>query len=372
VANATHMSVLLAGSEAWTDWRRRSGVVKPDLAGADLSPQGLKNTRLMEHQIGHPLVTAQAGSGASLAGFDLSAVDLRYANLSMADLSGAQLTGTRLGMATMARARLDHANLTHAELQMTQLTRASAVGADFRYADLSYTVLAGVNLRGARFADVTMVGCLLSDLDLSETLELDAVLHLGPSSLGIDTLLRSGGHIPPAFLRGVGLSKALVANLQQVGTATAGQYASCFISYANADLDFARPLYSDLRENGVLCWFAPEDLKGGRDFRDQIRGAIREHDRVLLLLSRHSMRSEWVKTEVLSARDKERRSRNRVLFPIALVPFKSIRSWEYIDPDTGEDIGRVVRELHVSDFSDWQDPVAYRAAFERLTRDLKS
>lgn len=35
--------------------------------------------------------------------------------------------------------------------------------------------------------------------------------------------------------------------------------------------------------------------------------AIRAHDRLLLILSEDSMNSEWVKTEIANAREKERR-----------------------------------------------------------------
>ena len=51
----------------------------------------------------------------------------------------------------------------------------------------------------------------------------------------------------------------------------------------------------------VRCWFAPHDIQGGRKIHEQIGEAIRVYDRLLLILSEHSMNSEWVKTEIAHA-----------------------------------------------------------------------
>jgi hypothetical protein len=44
-----------------------------------------------------------------------------------------------------------------------------------------------------------------ADVDLSPTKGLEVVKHLGPSTIGIDTIYRSGGKIPEVFLRGCGV-----------------------------------------------------------------------------------------------------------------------------------------------------------------------
>ncbi len=45
------------------------------------------------------------------------------------------------------------------------------------------------------------------------------------------------------------------------------------------------------------------------------------HDKLLLILSEHSMSSPWVKTEIANARVREKREGKQLLFPITLVPF---------------------------------------------------
>jgi hypothetical protein len=47
------------------------------------------------------------------------------------------------------------------------------------------------------------------------------------------------------------------------------QYDSLFISYASRDQAFAERLYADLQNKGVRCWYAPEDMKIGDEFRQQ-------------------------------------------------------------------------------------------------------
>jgi TIR domain len=147
---------------------------------------------------------------------------------------------------------------------------------------------------------------------------------------------------------------------------------SCFISYSSKDQVFANRLYADLQANGVRCWFATEDIQAGKKIHEQIDDAIRMRDRLLLILSEHSMSSEWVKTEIAKARKREIRYGAQVLFPIRLVPFEVIRDWECFDADRGKDSAREIREYHFPDFSNWKDHEADAQAFERLMRDLRS
>ena len=131
-------------------------------------------------------------------------------------------------------------------------------------------------------------------------------------------------------------------------------------------------LYNDLQGSKVRCWFAPHDIKGGRKIHEQIDEAIRLHDKLLLILSEHSMNSEWVKTEIAKARKRELKEGKRVLFPVRLVGFETLRDWECFDADTGKDSAREIREYFIPDFSKWKDHDSYQKGFDRLLKDLKS
>jgi TIR domain len=147
---------------------------------------------------------------------------------------------------------------------------------------------------------------------------------------------------------------------------------SCFISYSTKDQEFAERLHGDLEANGVRCWFAPHDVRGGRKLNEQIDEAIRQHDKLLLILSRHSMSSSWVKTEVAKARDREEREKKQLLFPITLASFEDVKKWELFDADRGIDSAKEIREYFIPDFSNWMDHESYQTAFQRLVENLKA
>ena len=138
------------------------------------------------------------------------------------------------------------------------------------------------------------------------------------------------------------------------------------------DQAFAEQLYADLQNKNVRCWFAPHDIQGGKKIHEQIDEAIRKYERLLLILSEASMNSEWVKTEIANARQKELAQGGRVLFPITLVPFETVKKWKNFDADTGKDSAREIREYYIPDFSDWKSHDKYQDAFERLLKDLKA
>ena len=222
-------------------------------------------------------------------------------------------------------------------------------------------------------AELICASTIFADVDLSDTNGLEAVIHHGPSTLGFDTIFCSKGRIPEAFLRGCGVPNAIIEYLPSiVGLLRPIQFYSCFISYSSSDDDFAKRLHSKMRDNGLRVWFAPEDVQGGKKLHEQIDEAIRIYDKLLLVLSPHSMNSEWVTTEIRNARKAELREKRRKLFPIRLVDFETIRHWQCFDADTGKDLGVEIREYFIPDFSNWKDHDSFEASFTRLLNDLKA
>jgi hypothetical protein len=238
--------------------------------------------------------------------------------------------------------------------------------ANLRRANFRDAELQRANLEGA-----TIEGTVFGNIDLSETEGLDSVRHDGPSTIGIDTIYRSQGKIPLAFLRGAGVAENFIEYMSSL-TGKALEFYSCFISYSTKDQGFADRLHADLQDNGVRCWFAPHDVQGGKKLHEQIDEAIRMHERLLLILSPNSMNSEWVKTEIRKARKRERMEKKRVLFPVRLATFDAIRDWELFDSDEGRDLAVEIREYYVPDFSEWKNHDPYQKEFEKLLRDLRT
>jgi TIR domain-containing protein len=157
---------------------------------------------------------------------------------------------------------------------------------------------------GPSVADASFGLTTVDFLDLRQWSGLELARHATRSVITFDTLVCSQGRIPLPFLPGCGLPEKLIEYLPSLFQDPI-QFYSCFISYSTMDQDFAARLYGDLQNKGVRCWFAPHDVRGGRKLHEQIDEAIRICDRLLLILSEHSMHSEWVKTEIAHARQKE-------------------------------------------------------------------
>jgi uncharacterized protein YjbI with pentapeptide repeats len=341
MANPKHLAKLREGAVAWNRWRQEHPKVKPDVSKADLSSLDLNS--------------ADTGGanfvGANLSGANLSSARLMFANFWSASLAGADL----------AKAWLHFASFSGANLSGANLTEAKAFGASFDHAGLETSNMSRIDLHATSFGDN----------DLSTVKGLDCVEHSGPCSIGIDTIYRSKGNIPESFLRGCGVPDEFITYAKSL-VANPIQFYSCFISYSTKDQGFADRLYADLQNKGVRCWFAPHDVQSGRKLHEQIGEAIRLHDKLLLVLSPHSMESEWVKTEIAKARKREVRDQRRVLFPIRLAPFATLRDWECFDADTGKDSAREIREYFIPDFSNWKNHDSYQEAFQRLISDLKA
>jgi len=340
MANPEHLAILKKGVEEWNRWRYERPKIRPELLEAVIQHASLERVNLR---------------GANLAKTGLSVANLRGANLREADLCGADLT-----VANLLGANLHGANLIGADLRWANFNGADLSGANLREVDLREADLTGAFIGSTTFANV----------DLSEVKGLEAVKHGGPSSIGIDTIYRSKGKIPYIFLRGTGIPDLFISYIASlVGTGI--EFYSLFISYSTHNQEFAERLYADLQVKGVRCWFAPHKLRGGEKLYEQIDEAIRVYDKLLLILSPASMGSEWVNTEISRARKREIKDGKRILFPIRLCAFETLRDWELFDADSGKDLAREIREYYIPDFSNWKDHDAYKLAFDRLLKDLQ-
>jgi hypothetical protein len=342
MANEEHLTIIKQGVSSWNAWRRAHPLITPDLFRADLRRADLREAKLGDAD----LIKADLRE-AHLINADLKRANLREANLGAADLRGADLTRADLNWAD-----LGNAGLTNARLLWANLSEANLVEVDLSRAALGWTIF--------------------GNIDLSTVKGLESIFHMGPSTVGIDTLYASQGKIPETFLRGAGVPEefitqipALIASLKPI------QFQSCFISYSHRDEEFARGLHSAMRSRNLRVWYAAEEMKGGKKVHEQIFHAIQVHDRLLLVLSTESMQSDWVVTEIKRAKKVEREEKRRKLFPIRLVNFETIEEWECFDADSGKDLAAELREYYIPDFSNWKDHDAFEAEFAKLLRDLK-
>jgi hypothetical protein len=340
------IELLAKGREAWNSWRRETrGTIYVDLPEANLAD-------------------------AKLAGFSLRAVNLVGSNLKRASLDGADLERADLG-----GVNLDGASLLSARLSGANLTRASLVGADLSAADLTRAFLLDADLRDADLGDVNLNGAVLrratmegaifwetvfANVDLSGAVGLDQCKHWGPSSIDFQTFAKSGD-LPRSFLRAIGQPDVLIDYLPSL-LAEPLHFQSCFISYSTKDGDFVQKLHEHLQSCGVRCWYAPNDLKTGEKMRPAIDRAIHSYDKLLLVLSQNSIKSDWVESEVETALERERNEGRVILFPVRLddAVMEIPSGWP----------ANVRRSRSIGDFRNWQAPQVYQRAFSRLLHDL--
>jgi len=306
--------------------------------------------------------------GVNLNRGDLILADLKRANLSFASLSGANLSGADLSGANLSGANLSFADFGAANLSKADLSRANLVRADFGEAnlsgaDLSKVDLSKVDLSKANLSGATIGRTIFGDVDLRTVRGLETVSHRSPSTIGTDTILRSEGNIPEIFLRGAGLTDTFIAYARSL-TQHPIEYSTCFMSYSSKNQDFAERLYTDLQHKGVRCWFAPEDMKTGDKIRYRIDESIRLFDKLLLVLSEHSIASTWVEHEVEMALAKEQKVKRTVLFPIRL-------DTAIMDMDQDGWPAEVRHTRHITDFTHWKQHDEYQKALTRLLRDLQ-
>ena len=302
--------------------------------------------------------------GANLRGAYLSSADMTDAHLLRADLYSANLSDANLIGANLNSANLVNANLIGANLVSTFLGGAILIGANLNSATLYGSDLYRANLRGADLTGAALYRATFGNVDLREAKGLETIIHDGPSLIGIDTIYRSQGQIPEAFLRGAGVPDEFINYMSSlVGRPI--EYYSCFISYSSEDQECAERLHNDLQGQRVRCWYAPKDLPIGARTRPSIDEAIRSHDKLLLILSETSVRSQWVEQEVESALEKERQAEGKtVLFPVRIDD-------TVMSIDTGWP--KLIRNTrNIGDFTQWKDHDAYQVAFDRLLRDLKA
>ena len=127
--------------------------------------------------------------------------------------------------------------------------------------------------------------------------------------------------------------------------------ADLFISYAKDDRERARRVAEALEKRGWRVWWDRE-IPPGRSFDEVIQEAIDEARCVVVLWSRHSVASNWVKTEAV-----EGASRN-ALVPAMLDAVK---------------LPLEFRRIQAADLTDWDgDPAHPDHEREELLRELET
>ena len=281
---------------------------RANLSGCHMNPCHLYHANLREANL-----TRARMNGANLRGADLRGADLSGADLDRTVLSDANLTGAKLVNANLSRASLVGTNLTGADLTGVSFAGASLVRTNMTDAicsnsDFFQTQFWSVNLTGADLSGSQFGYSIFQDCDLSGVKGLDQVRHDAPSTVGLDTLFRSHGKIPEAFLRDVGLPEAAFGFLETAKHDTTS-LVDCFISCTDDDEEIARALRDDLRVEGVRCWVFSQIVRGNplverhsTSDQEEVERWVRSYDKMVVLASAKALEVEAVLNDITHAK----------------------------------------------------------------------
>ena len=392
MANPEHLEILKEGVKNWNEWRGKHPEIAPDLRHAQLISAKLKGVDFaasifIDKSVPNRVLVCRV----DLSGADLSSAKLDEADLTSANLEHAKLVNTSLVRAMLVRAKLNGANLGGANLHEANLLDAKLVGACLDGAILGRSNLTGAVLTDADVQDSVQWDTAFGNNDLSRLKGLESIKHAGPSTIGIDTLYRSGGKIPEVFLRGAGfqdwqiemaklfgsdLSASQITDIAyriaDLRTANPIQYFSCFISYNHSDKPFAQKLYDALQARGIRCWLDEKQMLPGDDIYEQTDRGVRLWDKVLLCCSKSSLTSWWVDKEINTAFEKERQlMRERKKKILALIPLNLdgfLFSEEFESGKKTELQSRLA-----ADFRGWdKDDAKFNAELEKVVKALRA
>lgn len=370
MANEEHVERLLAGVDAWNAWRLGNPDAIADLRGADLAGANLRK--------------------ALLSGADLTSADLKGADLTGAKLGPMVSHGSSEGVVFGREAfSTGLNNMIGPEAFLRRFDVRIAGPTNLKSADLCDAILndalfTGVDLSGSSldFAEVAgvVVGYGSVSTDWLRVRGIGGLHHVGPSRGAFDASRLSQGELPEAFLRGCGLLDweiwAAKMHAPELTTSDIGtilehvahlkesapiQVRPVFISYSRKDSAFVDRLASALRFKGVRFWKDTDHLVAG-PLGTQIDRAIALNQTVLLVLSKHSIASDWVYSEVKKARKLEQQG----AVDYALCPITLDEAWKETGwPDHVHDW--LVDTYNILSFA---EPDDFDMQFERLLEGL--
>jgi len=120
-----------------------------------------------------------------------------------------------------------------------------------------------------------------------------------------------------------------------------------FLSHSSKDRAFVERLAAVLKSHGVKYWYSAAHIAGATQWHDEIGRALQRSEWFLLILTPNSVRSDWVKHELLYALN-ETRYKARIIPLLARSCKFSRLSWtlkEFQFLDFREDFHQGCRKL---------------------------
>tara|TARA_B100000029_G_scaffold468941_1_gene506379 strand:+ start:3039 stop:4283 length:1245 start_codon:yes stop_codon:yes gene_type:complete len=266
------------------------------LSGANLRGADLRKANLEGANLDRAILSDCNFEGANLKGANLSRTNIDRANMKDADLSGAYFGGSRI-----KRSNFDNTNLTGSDLFEANLDTVTFDGADFSEGILGYTVF--------------------QNCDLSTVSNLDSIRHDAPSTMGVDSLLKSS-NLPDSFMKGIGVTDSFIELSKSI--VREGNAPECYISCTSEHNEYAVKLQAALRDRGIVCWLFSEDARGNAlvDRRstseeEEIERWVRHYDKLIVVTTEEAFSNEVIRNDVVSGKEKQMTDDNWLLYLVS-------------------------------------------------------
>ena len=353
--------VKLARADLAHDDLSRADLTGCNLRLAELSGANMQSAHVSRSNLSHANFTRANMAGCSLIRSDLSSstlqvaelagADLSYSNLRYANLEDANLSGANLSSADLSWTNLSHANLRGANLTLASLTLADLTGADLRGAYIT-----NADLESAIFVNTVLGMTKFVNCDLSKTIGLDSARHTGPSTLGLDTLARSGGLIPKVFLEKAGVAGPLLA-AQDAMKGVTRAYPTVLIVGSAEDRELAGRLQSGLAASQIPSWVIAADDDLAVRSGDILPEHTLYYDRLLLLCTAQSLESSQASQYLAQLVGSRRSESDQTILAVAADSLFYQRE---------DHLCNSLKEGSVLDFRGWEDAKIYEEALTSL------
>lgn len=207
----------------------------------------------------------------------------------------------------------------------------------------------------------------MADCDLSVALGLESAVHEAPSTIGLDTLMRTfrgaGNQWTPElrkFFLNAGVDQGVLDQLP--GIVAEVKYYSCFIAYGEPDRGFAERLYQELGARGISRWMYAMDSTPGERTQREIGLKRREAEKFIVLCSAPGLVRDGVLKEIEEQMDED---------PDKIIPISLDELWkqpEFRVVRAGRDLKPFLMERNYADFGQGRD---FNQGFQRLLRALQ-
>jgi hypothetical protein len=208
---------------------------------------------------------------------------------------------------------------------------------------------------------------IVTDCDLSHAKGLREVRHNAPSSIGLDTMIKSfrgAGNLLTqdleSFFLDAGVPRDFLRALPRLASEI--RYSTAFVCYGAPDKVIAEKLAGDLRARGVSCWLYPMDFTVGERTWEEIARVRREAEKMIVLCSMKALVRDGVLKEIEEQIDEN---------PDKIMPVSLDESWK----EDGFHVTRGERNLKPflleRNFADFSKESDYKESLNGLLKGLE-